>query len=170
MPRLLNVAVAMVLLAAAWSPPILAQETGADSSATTMEDMGGEGMGGCPMMGGHGGMHRGMGGGMGAMLEKHLAKLKAGLKLTDAQAQAWASYEKAMLARRDTMRANRENMMKAGDATTPMARLDSHIEAMQKMLDALKALKPATETLYGALDETQKKSANKMMDVGGCKM
>ena len=141
-------------------------------------------MGGCPMMQGmmqgmQHGMKSGMkpekgammGGGMmtGAMIEQRLTKVKAELKITDAQTQAWDGYATAVKAQGETMKSNRETMMKAMGEGTAVSKIETHVAAMEKMVGALKTLKTATEALYASLDETQKKIADKVLG-HGCMM
>lgn len=140
---------------------------------------------GCPMMGAgmkHGkgdgpegkmeGMMEGMGGGMMGMMgmaapEERLALMKTNLSITAAQEGAWEGYASAFKVRADTMKKNRELMMKGMQSGSAVSRLDNHITAMQAMVDALKQLKPATEVLYAALSDEQKKKADTML-AGGC--
>ena len=42
-------------------------------------------------------------------------------------------------------------MMQGWQSGTALDRMDAHLQAMQSMLDSMKAIKPATETLYKAL-------------------
>lgn len=49
-------------------------------------------------------------------------------------------------------------------------RLDAHIQAMQGMLDSMKAMKPATEALYKVLADDQKKKADLLLGNGCCMM
>ncbi len=111
-----------------------------------------------------------MGGGMmGAMTEQRLTKLKAELKITDAETSVWDGYVTAVKAQGETMTANRETMMKAMGEGTAVAKIETHIAAMEKMVGALKTLKTATEALYASLDEAQKKTADKVLG-HGCMM
>jgi hypothetical protein len=41
---------------------------------------------------------------------------------------------------------------------------------MESMVESLKALRPATETLYGALSDDQKKKADLLLGMGCCMM
>jgi hypothetical protein len=157
-------------------------------------------MGGCPMMGGNmgmgmmgqgmqgmmgpgmmgnmpmgmGSMGQGMGPGMmmgqGPMMEGRLAYLKAELGITDTQAAAWDGYVSAVKARGDTMQSMHATMMQAMQSGTAIARMDAHTKHMEAMLDAMKALKPATEALYKVLGDDQKKKADMLLGMGCCMM
>jgi hypothetical protein len=139
----------------------------------------GQGMGGCPMMGGmmgpgmQGMMGQGMGPGMmmgsGPMMEGRLAYLKAELAITDAQASAWDGYVSAVRARQTAMQDVHADMIKAMQSGSALERMDARIKAMETMVDSLKALKPATETLYAVLSDEQKKEADQLLG-GSCGM
>ncbi len=124
------------------------------------------GMGGCNMMR-QGSEHK-----MGAKLmdDSHFARLKAELKITEAQSPAWDTYIKATKARGDAMKTAHETHMKTMKSGDAIQRLDGHITAMQTVVDALKELKPATAALYGTLDDDQKKKADLSLGSGGCMM
>ena len=89
---------------------------------TVGQDMGGQDMSGCPMMGdvmgfGRRGMKQGMGHGAMMhsipMMEGRLAYIKADLEIADAQMAAWDAYANAVRARHATMEGIRAEMMKA---------------------------------------------------------
>lgn len=61
-------------------------------------------------------------------------------------------------------------MMKTREAKSPVEGLDNHIAAMEGRVAALKNLKPALGTLYGALNEDQKKKADQLLTGMGCMM
>ena len=132
---------------------------------------------GCPMIGdmiGSGrhstgkGMRHGMMHSV-PMMEARLAYIKADLEITDAQTAAWDAYANAVRARHTTMESMHADMMEAKDSGSALARLDARIEAMQSMVDGLKTLKPATEALYAALTDEQKKKADQLLG-GRCGM
>ena len=165
-------ALAMTLSLAALVP---AAAQGGDDDGPMMGMMGGD----CPMMGMMGrGMGRGMGMGqgmgmmghrMGAMAEGRLAYLKSALKITEAQNEAWNGYAEAVMARVKLMQEMRKSMMEAMDDGSAIERMDARINGMTAMLDALKALKPATEKLYAVLTPEQKDVADDLIgrDCGG---
>jgi hypothetical protein len=121
---------------------------------------------GCPMdmmgRGGHGmGMKHGMMHSV-PMMEARLAYIKADLEITDAQSAVWDAYASAVRARHNAMESVHADMMKAKENGTVVDRMDARINALESMLDSLKALKPATEALYAALSEEQKKKADQL--------
>ncbi|WP_442579252.1 Spy/CpxP family protein refolding chaperone [Mesorhizobium sp. ASY16-5R] len=141
---------------------------------------GGRGMmgGGCPTMGmmGYGMMGRGgwsddgFGRGMmrgqprmGAMVDGRLAYLKVELGITDAQTNAWDVYAAAVRARVDLMQDMHSKMFETMQNGSAVERMDARIAGMEKMLDTLKALKPATEELYAVLTGEQKKVADDLI-------
>ncbi|WP_244437808.1 Spy/CpxP family protein refolding chaperone [Hyphomicrobium denitrificans] len=137
--------------------------------------MGGGMMGPNGMMGGgmHGMMGKGMMGpgmmmGNGPVMEGQLAYLKAELGITDAQTQVWNDYVKAAKDRAASMQSMRATMMQAMQSGTAIERLQVRIQAMQSMLDSMKAITPATEALYKALSDDQKKKADLLLGTGCC--
>ena len=142
------------------------------------QDMGGQDMSGCPMMGdmmgfGRRGMKQGMGHGAMMhsvpMMEGRLAYIKADLEITDAQMAAWDAYADAVRARHATMEGMRAEMMKAKESGSALERMDARIKTMESKLESLKALKPVTEGLYAVLSDEQKKKADQLLG-GGCGM
>lgn len=148
----------------------LAKDTTETDNASTM--MGGD----CPMMSmmGHGRMGHGMmrqgkmrhHGRMGAMVKGRLAYLKAALDIADAQKPAWDAYAEAVNDRVATMQGMRAGMMATMRDGGALDRMEARISGMEAMLDAMKAVKPATEALYGALSEDQKEKADELIGLG----
>ena len=145
---------------------------------TMGQDMGGQDMSGCPMMGDMMGFgRRGMKHGMGhaammhsvPMMEGRLAYIKADLEIADAQMAAWDAYANAVRAQHATMEGMRAEMMKAKESGSALQRLDARIKALESKLDSIKALKPVTEGLYAVLSDEQKKKADQLLG-GGCGM
>jgi hypothetical protein len=68
------------------------------------------------------------------------------------------------------MRTAHETMMKTMGAQSPVQRLDRHLTMMEGRVAALKEVKPALANLYAALDDNQKKAANKLLTGMGCMM
>lgn len=108
-------------------------------------------------------MRQGMMGMTEPMLEGHLAYVKAELAVTDAQSAAWNAYAGTVRARFSGMQAMHQSMMQTMQSGNAVARMDAHIKATEAMTDTLKALKPATETLYAALTPEQKKKADDLL-------
>lgn len=113
-----------------------------------------------------------MGSGMGGMatidrVEGRIAFLRAELKITDAQADAWNGFA-------DVLRANAKRlaevrvaiMPKPGDAqpaSTLAARLDQQEQWLAARLDGTRAMKSAFAKLNEALSDDQKKTANDLL-------
>jgi hypothetical protein len=142
-----------------------------------MMGQGGQGMMGGGMMG-EGMMGPGMMSGMGAgmmmgqedlkaMVEGRLAYVKTALSITEEQATAWKAYEDAARADVQSMQTVHQAMMTAMQSGSAIDRMQTHITMMQARLDALKALKPAAETLYQALTPEQKKKADTLFGMSG---
>lgn len=125
--------------------------------------------GGCATMGmmGQAGWGRGMMMGrqpkMGAMVEGRLAYLKSELDITASQSAAWDAYASAVEARVEAMKGMHQSMSSAMHEGTALERMDARISAMEGMLAAMKELKPATEALYAALSDEQKKIADDLI-------
>ena len=121
-------------------------------------------MGGCGMMG--------SGGDYGTYLDGRIAFLKAELKITADQETAWSEYADAMRTNSQTMVSMRGTMMQmfrnGGQDRSVVDMLDFRIEAMKARLETLQELKPATEKLYNALSDEQKKTADDILPVMGC--
>ncbi|MGE3229235.1 MAG: Spy/CpxP family protein refolding chaperone [Hyphomicrobium sp.] len=131
----------------------------------------GPGMTGWGMQGMMGpGMHGMMGQGYGPMMEGRLAYLKAELGITDAQTDAWNGYVSAVQTRATTMQSMHATMMQAMQTGSALERMQAHTQAMQSMVESLKALLPATEALYKVLGDDQKKKADLLLGMGCCMM
>lgn len=177
MTKLLATAAMALALSATSFSPTLAQ--GGEGQGWRMGMMGG----GCPMIGmmgqgvmgggmwGQGNWGEGNGGPgmmarqprMDAVVEGRLAYLKGELDITDAQAEAWSGYAEAVTARVDLMQGMRQGMFEAMQSGTALERMDTRMAGMEAMLEAMKALKPATEKLYAALTDEQKKLADQLI-------
>jgi len=136
----------------------------------TMMGMMGRGMMGQGMMG-QGMMGQGMMGdavNMAAMVEGRLAYLRSALSIADAQNAAWTEYAEALKARVSAMQGMHQSMIEAMQKGGAIERMDARIAGMAAMLEAMKAVKPATEKLYAALNDEQKKLADQLigMDCG----
>jgi hypothetical protein len=120
--------------------------------------------GGCSMMGMMGqGMMGGRQAKMGAMADGRLAYLKGELDITGAQTESWNGYVEAVKGRVDTMQGMRQGMMEAMQKGSATARMDARIKGMEAMVESMKAVKPATEKLYGVLTDEQKKIADQLI-------
>lgn len=101
-----------------------------------------------------------------AMVEDRLGAIKTELSITDAQTDAWSAYASALKNRATVMQSTHEAMTQAMRSGTVIGRLDAHIQRMSAMLEAMKALKPATEDLYRVLNDEQKKKADTLLGAG----
>ncbi|MAB12606.1 Spy/CpxP family protein refolding chaperone [Parvibaculum sp.] len=128
--------------------------------------MGGGGMGGCGMMG------NSASGDYDTYLDGRIAFLKAELKITEDEEPAWNEYADAMRTNSQTMVSMRGTMMQmfrnSGQNRSVVDLLNFRIEAMKARLETLQELKPATEKLYNALSDEQKKKADEILPVMGC--
>jgi LTXXQ motif family protein len=113
-----------------------------------------------------------MGSGMGGMatidrVEGRIAFLRAELKITDAQADAWNGFA-------DALRANAKRLAEARASTTPKpgdaqpastlaARLEQQEQWLVARLDGTRAMKSAFGRLNEILSDDQKKTANDLL-------
>lgn len=100
-----------------------------------------------------------------AMLEGRLAYLKSALAITDAQADAWNAYAEAVKERGSLMQDMRQAMMEAMQKGSATERIHARIQGMEAMVDAMKAVQPATDKLYTALSDEQKKIADGLIGI-----
>lgn len=138
-----------------------------------MGGMGGAG-GGMPMMGnmmntmGMMQSMRMMGGGMGGMatidyVEGRIAFLKAELRITDVQAEAWNGFADALRANAGRLGEVRGSMAKSGTTPTLADRLDRQEQWLSARLEGTKAIKTAFIKLNETLSDEQKKTANDLL-------
>ena len=127
-----------------------------------------------PMQGGAGaGMDMGMGGPMArgpqpmgssaARLEGRIAYLRAELRITDAQAPAWETFAEALRSGREHLDAARAALQESGTGADPMARLQSYENHLRARTEAIHMTRMAFNTLYGQLDDAQKRVATTTM-------
>ncbi len=177
MTKLLVTGALTLALSMAPLSPIIAQTTtqtmpmmsmmGGGCAMMGMMDRGmmGQGMMGQGMMG-QGMMAQGMMGGaanMAAMIEGRLAYLRSALNIADAQNVAWTGYAEAVKARVSAMQNMHQSMIEAMQKGSAIERMNARIAGMEAMLEAMKAVRPATEKLYAALNDEQKKLADQLM-------
>jgi hypothetical protein len=100
-------------------------------------------------------------------IEGRIAFLRAELKITDAQADAWTGFADALRANARKLAEVRATMMpKPGDgqpASTLSARLDQQEQWLATRLDGTRAMKSAFAKLNEALSDDQKKTANDLL-------
>lgn len=126
-------------------------------------------MGGCGMMGG-GMMGYGSGANYNSYVDGRIAFLKAELKITDAQSDAWNGYADALRANSQVMASMHKQMFDASQQNDRSAvkLMDLHVSAMKSRLAALETLKPATEALYKTLSKEQRGKADDLLPFMGC--
>jgi len=113
-----------------------------------------------------------------AVLEGRLAYLHAELGITDAEHVTWDAYAVARRAQLGRMQEMYQRLSDTviqggvtgggatgGDATKgdAIAHLDAHIAVMEKMLEILKAIRPAVDGLYKVLNDDQKRLADQLL-------
>ena len=128
---------------------------GRNSNMSSMPGMmsGSSRMAGCPMM-------------MDERVEGRIAFLHTELKITPAQETVWKSYADALRANAKAGTEQREAMQDQRDEMKDMnapARMKAHIALMEQKLADMKLLQTATEQLYGALTDDQKKDADQLL-------
>lgn len=111
-----------------------------------------------------------MGGGMAAIdrIEGRIAFLRAELKITDAQADAWNGFAEALRVNAKKLAEARASMMpKPGDKQSPASnfsvRLDLQEQWLIARLDGLRAMKSAFAKLNEVLSDDQKKTASDLL-------
>ncbi len=151
--------------------PANSQPPTTQSESTSRGMMMGKGMMGrgmmeCPMMGQSEGHPR---------TEGRLAFLKAELKITPDQENVWTTYEDALRSSHETMMDHRtqkhQTMMKkdaaspAGGRKTAPEVLQERIKMIEAMLANLKSMEAATSELYGELSQSQKATADEILNM-----
>ena len=100
-------------------------------------------------------------------VEGRIAFLRAELKITDAQADAWNGFADALRTNARKLAEVRASMMpKPGDgqpASTLSARLDQQEQLLAARLDGTKAMKSVFVKLNEVLSDDQKKAANDLL-------
>ena len=129
-----------------------------------MPMMGGQQMGGMPMMGM---MRMMMGQGMADHVEGRIAFLKTELKITDAQTPLWNAVADAIRAApKDMSEMPCMSMMQSKlqqQSSTLPEKLAAREKAMTPHLGAFRKFKAAVDPLYAALTDEQKKTADQLL-------
>jgi hypothetical protein len=166
------------LAAMALTSSAQAQQTSQPDSGSMMDHQSGGSMSGHGMMGegqsmmGQGGM-MGMGtkGGrpsMCAMMTQHvegrLAFLKVELNITPEQDSLWNTYAAAVRDNAKAMTTRCSSLMSQGTSGHSLPdRLDAQEQFIAARLDGLRATSKALKSLYGALSDAQKETANQLI-------
>ena len=98
-----------------------------------------------------------------ARLEGRIAYLRAELRITDAQAPAWETFAAALRAGREHLDAARAALQESGTGADPMTRLQSYENHLRARTEAIHMTRMAFNTLYGQLDDAQKRVATTTM-------
>jgi len=106
--------------------------------------------------------------GMGTIdrVEGRIAFLRAELKITDAQAQAWNAFADALRSNAKKLGEVRASLQPAGgqqQAPSLAGRLDVQERWLSARLEGTRAIKAAFTPLYGALSNDQKKTADELL-------
>lgn len=104
------------------------------------------------MMSAHAGM-------MESRVEANIAKLKADLKVTDAQAAQWNRFADALRASAKSMDSSHQHMMKPAAGSLP-ERVAHQEQRMSAHLKSVQAIREALTPFYAVLSAEQKKIAD----------
>jgi hypothetical protein len=111
-----------------------------------------------------------MGSGMGGLamidrIEGRIAFLRAELKITDAQADAWNGFADALRTNARKLADVRRSMTSSGNGSTSSltARLDLQEQWLTARLDGLRSIKSAFVRLNETLSDDQKKTAGELL-------
>ena len=100
------------------------------------------------------------------LLDAHLAAMKAGLNLSEAQARNWPAFEAAI---RDAEKSRAErwrqarDRMATGEAPSPIERMTIMAGHLEKMAGQLQRVADAGKPLYESLDDGQKRDFGPLM-------
>jgi hypothetical protein len=102
---------------------------------------------------------------MSQRIEGRLAFLRAELRITDAQADAWTAFADALRARAAAHGEMRDAMMEraAAPPQTTLERLQLRETVMAQRLEHVRAMREALEKLTAALDEQQKQTLDQLL-------
>jgi hypothetical protein len=100
------------------------------------------------------------------LVDGRLAYLKAALGITEAQVAAWDAYAMAVRRRVQSMREARQELAQSEHGGGVIQRIEARITGLEAMLAAMKVAAPATETLYAALNDEQRKLADDLIEDG----
>ena len=98
-----------------------------------------------------------------ARLEGRIAFLRTELRIADAQVPAWESFATTLRTGRDHLDAARAALQDSSTAADPMARLESYENHLKARTEAIHMTRMAFNTLFGQLDDAQKRMATTTM-------
>jgi len=97
-------------------------------------------------------------------VEGRIAFLRTELKVTPAQEPLWEAVAEAF---REGARASEHMMQQRATAQTLLSALEGRERALSARLESVRRLRAVVEPFYAALDETQKATADKLMEPMG---
>ncbi len=97
-------------------------------------------------------------------VEGRIAFLRTELKVTPAQEPLWEAVAEAL---RERARASEHMMQQRATAQTLLSALEGRERALSVRLESARRLRAAVEPFYAALDETQKATADKLIEPMG---
>lgn len=105
-------------------------------------------------------------------IDGRLAFIKAELKITDAQKEAWGEFAETIRNTSDThfsmMRSMMEDMHSGAFFKKPLPeRITIHLTVMEARVEEMKGMAAAVDKLYAVLDDTQKKLADETVPMMG---
>lgn len=98
-----------------------------------------------------------------ARLEGRIAFLRTELHISEAQAPAWEAFANTLRTGRDHLDAARAALQEGATATDPMARLESYENHLKARTEAIHMTRTAFNSLFGQLDDAQKRMATTTM-------
>jgi hypothetical protein len=105
-----------------------------------------------------------MGMGMIERVEGRIAFLRAELKITDAQTNAWNAFADALRVNAQKLAAIRPAMMPTSETQQTLTeRLDAQERWLTARLEGLRSTKAAFTPVYAALSDEQKKTATELL-------
>lgn len=105
-----------------------------------------------------------MGMGMIERVEGRIAFLRAELKITDAQTNAWNAFADALRANAQKLAAIRSAMAPTSETQQPLTeRLDAQERWLTARLEGLRSIKTTFTSLFGTFSDGQKKTASELL-------
>lgn len=102
--------------------------------------------------------------------EGRIAFLKTELTIRESQKAAWESYAEALRGNFQSLHEMQKTMKSGAPKTTPVDRLEAHLNAVHGRVKALEAVKVPLSALYEALTADQRKKADRILTPMGCMM
>ena len=96
-------------------------------------------------------------------IEGRIAFLKTELKITDAQSQQWNVFADALRENANAMTTMHDQMMHEDTTTSAPEMAEHEVKMLSMRLERLKTIAAAETTLYAALSDDQKKTADELL-------